>query len=205
MREVKVREPQFHVNDCCHIGARVQLGSGIQQRQLIYEQSWGEILQKYRQWWCYICPDHIGDFADIAVADAWHHPVLDNQLGLSVMIARTARGRDIFEQAISDGFIGAESVSPEILPLCRPGQAAYQGRLWARTRTLKVMRIPTPEYRGFDLFRLWISDMSFFEKIRSILSTVKRVFAKKLYQSRTMVSYPCSLACDDQHQFKVKE
>jgi hypothetical protein len=82
MREVKVREPQFHVNDCCHIGARVQLGSGIRQQQFTYEQSWGEILQKYRQWRRYICPDHIGEFANIAVADAWHCPIPDNQPGL---------------------------------------------------------------------------------------------------------------------------
>jgi len=47
----------------------------IQQRQLSYDQSWGVILQKYRQWRCYICPDHVGEYADVAIADAWHRPV----------------------------------------------------------------------------------------------------------------------------------
>lgn len=120
----------------------------------------------------------------IAVADAWHHPVSCNQPGLSVMIARTARGKQIIEQAVLDGFIEAETVSPEILPLCRPGQAASQGGLWARMRTLKAMRAPIPDYRGLDLFRLWVSELSIMEKIRSILSTIRRVFVKKLCRRR---------------------
>ncbi|HNY47272.1 MAG TPA: Coenzyme F420 hydrogenase/dehydrogenase, beta subunit C-terminal domain, partial [Casimicrobium sp.] len=36
----------------------------IETHDLSYEQSWGEVLQKYRQWRCYICPDHSGEFAD---------------------------------------------------------------------------------------------------------------------------------------------
>ncbi len=156
-------------------------GGGEQRKELTYEQSWGEILQKYRQWRCHICPDHVGEFADIAVADAWHRPVSENQPGLSVMVARTMRGKEILERAIHKGCIEAEAVSPEILPLCRPDQAAHQGGLWARVQTLKAMRVPTPEFRHFSLFRLWISDLSVLAKIRSILSTIKRVYVKHLY------------------------
>ncbi len=163
--------------------------SGEQRRELTYEQSWGEILQKYRQWRCYICPDHIGEFADIAVADAWHHPVSDDQPGLSVMIARTMRGREILEQAVLEGFLEVEKVSPEILLLCRPDQAAYQGRLWARVQTLKAMRVPVPDYQRFRLFGLWVSELSVLAKIRSVLSTFKRVFVKKLHTSHTLK--PC--------------
>jgi coenzyme F420 hydrogenase subunit beta len=179
--------------------------SGEQRRELTYDKSWGDILQKYRQWRCYICPDHIGEFADIAVADAWHRPVLENQPGLSVMVARTMRGKEILEQAVLEGFLDVEEVGPEILPLCRPDQAAHQGGLWARVQTLGFMGLPTPHYRGFSLFGLWISDLSIRQKIRSVLSTIKRVFVKKLYQSRSMVSYPCFSACDDEHRCEIKE
>jgi hypothetical protein len=61
-------------------------------------------------------------------------------------------------------------------------QAAYQGRLWARTRTLKVTRIPTSKYRGFDLFKLWRSELSIRERIQSSVSTIKRLFVKQLCQ-----------------------
>jgi coenzyme F420 hydrogenase subunit beta len=170
------------------------------EQQITYEQSWGEILQKYRQWRCYICPDHIGEFADIAVADAWHRPVSDNQPGLSVMIARTVRGKDVLEQAIHDGFIEAEVVSHEILPSCRPGQADYQGKLWARVQTLKAMSVPTPDYRGFVLFRLWTSELSIKEKLRSIFSTIKRFFVKKLHQACIVKPYLPLKANDDSRQ-----
>ena len=156
----------------------------FKKSELTYEQSWGEILQKYRQWRCYICPDHIGEFADIAVADAWHRSIAEHQPGRSVMIARTLRGKETLEKAIRDGYLKAELASTAILPLCRREQAAYQGRLWARLQTLKTLRAPMPEYRGFGLFRFWWTELSSKEKLRSILSTVKRFFVKKLYKMR---------------------
>lgn len=155
--------------------------------ELTYDQSWGDILQKYRQWRCYICPDHIGEFADIAVADAWHRPVADYQPGRSVIIARTLQGREILEMAIRDGYLPVESVSQNILPACRPGQAEYQGQLWARLKTLMMMAVPVPNCYGFGFYQLWWSELSIKQKIHSILSTVKRFFVKKLYRRRQIV------------------
>lgn len=155
------------------------------QKELTYDQSWGNILQKYRQWRCYICPDHIGEFADIAVADAWHRNVNDHQPGRSVMIARTLRGKDIIEGAIRAGILEVELVSPSILPDCRPGQAAYQGGLWARLQTLRMMTVPIPDFCNYDLFRLWKKELTIKKKIHSILSTIKRIFIKKLFYSVT--------------------
>lgn len=152
----------------------------IRKKELTYDQSWGDILQKYRQWRCYICPDHIGEYADIAVADAWHRDVDEHQPGRSVIIARTERGNNAVENAVKRGFIFAEEQSEMILPQCRSGQAAYQGGLWARLKTLKAMNVPTPSYRGFSFFEFWRSEFSVSMKIHSILSTVKRVFVKNL-------------------------
>lgn len=154
------------------------------QKELSYDQSWGGILQKYRQWRCYICPDHIGEFADIAVADAWHREVKVHQPGRSVIIARTARGKEIVERAVRADFLEAQPASHSILPDCRPGQAAYQGGLWARLQTLRVMTIPIPDYRRFELFQLWKKNLTTWKKIHSVLSTVKRIGIKKLYKPR---------------------
>ena len=170
----------------------------LKKSELTYDQSWGNILQEYRQWRCYICPDHIGEFADITVADAWHRPVAEHQPGRSVMIARTLRGKETLEKAIRDGYLEADAVSPAILPLCRPGQAEYQGQLWARLKTLKTMGVPTPNCHSFNFYRLWLANLSSKEKIRSILSTIKRVFVKKLYKPRKMLPYAlCFSARDD--------
>ena len=37
--------------------------------ELSYEQSWGEVLADHKQRRCKLCPDHTGEFADIAVGD----------------------------------------------------------------------------------------------------------------------------------------
>lgn len=157
----------------------------VDEASLSYEQSWGDILSKHRQWRCFICPDHIGEYADIAVADAWHRSVDDHQPGRSVVIARTHRGLSFLHSAMGDGAVELDRVDPGILPRCRPGQARAQGELWARLVTLRALGIKTPEYRGFDLFQQWREELGFVHKVRSILSTAKRVWVKKLYRRRT--------------------
>ena len=78
--------------------AQYKVNGQVKSAELTYEQSWGDILQKYRQWRCHICPDHVGEYADIAVADAWHRPVSEHQPGRSVIIARTQHGVDFFQR-----------------------------------------------------------------------------------------------------------
>lgn len=159
-----------------------------QQKKLTYEQSWGEILQKYRQWRCYICPDHIGEFADIAVADAWHRDVTSHQPGLSILIARSYRGLNIIQQAQRQGYLHLDIADPSLLGQCMPWQTSLKGHLWARIQSLKMMKTPVPEYQGFKLFDFWRSELSIKEKIYSFLSTIKRVFAKKLNRRHIMCS-----------------
>lgn len=52
---------------------------------------------------CWKCYDYSGEFADIAVGDAW-----EKGQGFSRVIVRTQRGREIFEQAVDRGVICAE-------------------------------------------------------------------------------------------------
>lgn len=157
----------------------------IQQRQLTYEQSWGEILQKYRQWRCYICPDHIGEYADIAVADAWHRSISDYQPGLSVILGRTKRGLEIVHRAQSDGYLSLQETDPSVLEQCMPWQVSLRGHLWGRLLMLRILRVPIPKYKGFSLFMFWLR-LPFLEKINSIVSTVKRIFVKELKRPRDM-------------------
>jgi len=162
--------------------AEYKVDGQVQSSELTYEQSWGEILQKYRQWRCYICPDHIGEYADITVGDAWHRSLTENQPGRSVLIARTVRGKEVLEQLCLSSFVEGEAVPAEVLWSCRPGQAKHQGALWTRTVTLKAMHIPAPKYQGFRLFKLCRRELSIKEKMRSLLGTSKRVFVKELYR-----------------------
>ena len=155
-------------------------GESEKTEQLTYDESWGDILQKRRQWRCYICPDHTGEYADIAVADAWHRNTADYQPGRSLVIARTETGRQFVRRAAEAGYLVLDPAAPEALPKSRPGQTTALGALWGRLLTLKCMGVPVPQYEGVPLLDIWLRELSLQQKIRSVGGTVKRTFRKKL-------------------------
>ena len=90
-----------------------QNGKEIKSSSLTYAEAWGDLLQKHRQWRCYICPDHTGEFADIAVGDPWYRQFGKDEVGTSLVLARTLKGRDIIEKALSAGYIVGKQVPGE--------------------------------------------------------------------------------------------
>ncbi|MBR8829165.1 MAG: Coenzyme F420 hydrogenase/dehydrogenase, beta subunit C-terminal domain [Gomphosphaeria aponina SAG 52.96 = DSM 107014] len=150
-------------------------------RQVTYEESWG-FLQKYRQWRCYICPDHTGEFADIAVGDPWYREIEQGEQGSSLIVARTPLGKKMIHEAAAAGYIVLEKSDPQMLPLSQPNLLKARGDLWGRLWGLKLMKAPYPKYQGFATYKFWLSELSLKEKIQSIYGTVKRVFTKKLRQ-----------------------
>ncbi|MCR9216962.1 MAG: Coenzyme F420 hydrogenase/dehydrogenase, beta subunit C-terminal domain [bacterium] len=147
--------------------------------QRTYAESW-HFLQKYRQWRCYICPDHTGEFADIAVGDPWYREVQPGEAGKSLIIARTKRGRDIIHAAAEAGYITLETKDATLLPRSQPNLLHTRGGLWARLKVLRLLGAAVPVYRGFELFRFWRSELTLKDKVRSFTGTAKRVFRKRL-------------------------
>jgi coenzyme F420 hydrogenase subunit beta len=162
-----------------HWTATYEQKDGVKQtKKMSYYDSWG-FLQRYRQWRCYICPDHSGEFADIAVADPWYREIEEGEPGRSLIIARTKRGQDIIKHAADAGYITIASADPTILPRSQPELLKSRGALWARLPVLRLMGVPVPKYRGFSLFPFWL-ELSFNKKVQSVFGTVRRVFVKKL-------------------------
>lgn len=154
-------------------------GNGISEKKLTYAESWG-FLQKYRQWRCYICPDHTGEFADISVGDPWYRKVKEGELGKSLIIARTKKGLDVIKKAEQAGYLKLEISNPELLPLSQPNLLETRGGLFARLVVLRAMGVSTPQYNGFKLLPFWLSELSLKSKFRSVFGTIKRVYIKKL-------------------------
>ncbi|MCK5603214.1 Coenzyme F420 hydrogenase/dehydrogenase, beta subunit C-terminal domain [Candidatus Pacearchaeota archaeon] len=158
------------------------------RRNLTYEQSWGKILQKYRQWRCYICPDHTGEFADIAVGDPWHRNTKNDSQGKSLILARTSKGQEIIKKAITAGYLIAEQVKPDTLPASQPNLLKAQSRLWGQLIGLKIAYAPYPVYKGFNLASSWLHNLTLQEKVNSILGTFKRIYTKKI-KKRQRITY----------------
>lgn len=113
-------------------------------RELTYQQSWGDILQKYRQWRCYICPDHTGEFADISAGDPWYRKITDEEHGRSLLLARSKRGKDVIKKAIEAGYLIAEKVDSSLLPASQPNLIKTRAMLWEGSWLLNcfVLLIP---------------------------------------------------------------
>lgn len=156
--------------------------------QMSYAESWG-FLQNFRPWRCYICPDHSGEFADIAVGDPWYREVHSDDKGQSLIVARTARGRDVILAAERAGYLVLERSDPSLLPRSQPNLLKARGALWGRLTALRLFGAPVPYFRGFPMFRFWLSELRPLPKAQSLVGTAKRIFRKRLRQRIKMLPW----------------
>lgn len=160
--------------------ARMRNESGMHEaREMTYADSWA-YLQRYRQWRCYICPDHTGEFADIAVGDPWYREVQPGEAGTSLIVTRTLRGLQLVRDAANKGYIVLEAEDAYLLPKSQPNLLKARGNLWPRLIVLRLLGAAVPRYQNFTSFRYWLSELTVREKLQSFSSTVKRVFTKQL-------------------------
>jgi len=152
-----------------------------------YADSWG-FLQAHRQWRCYVCADHTGEFADISVGDPWYRPT-DGDPGRSLVMARTERGRQFILDAILSGALALEDCAADILPASQPNLLETRGATFGRIIACRSVGVATPKYRNMPTASLWRSELTLKARAQSIYGTVKRVWTKKLYARRPVEPY----------------
>jgi coenzyme F420 hydrogenase subunit beta len=158
-------------------------------RELTYADSWGAILEKHRQWRCYVCADHTGEFADISVGDPWYRDIPEGEPGRSLVIVRSERGRRFLRAAIASGELSLERVGAKVLPASQSGLLNVRGSVWARTLVLRLMGAAAPRYTGFPMFHAWLSQLTFKEKLQSLIGTMRRISRKGLKTRRKVVPF----------------
>jgi coenzyme F420 hydrogenase subunit beta len=154
-------------------------GQNVPVCRLSYMESWG-FLQKYRPFRCYLCPDGTGEFADISCGDPWYREIGEKEVGYSLVLVRTARGRSILQGAIEAQYVTLEKVGDRVLGLSQKNLLKKRSAIWGRLLALRLLRIPAPELKGFFLFENWIQ-LCWKEKIKSILGTVRRAFQRNYF------------------------
>lgn len=162
-------------------------GGGTKSSTLTYEQSWGEVLSRSKQWRCNLCPDRTGEFADVSVGDPWYQGVPEGDPGRSLIIARTERGRRAILDAIDAGYLVATPAEDWKLPASQRGFIGLRGSIWGRLLALRLTRTPTPTYRGFHLFRHWLLKIDMSERARSIAGAMRRVRTRSLKIRQAMI------------------
>ncbi len=114
--------------------------------ELTYRQLWEDEDKWMIQPRCKICPDAIGQVADIAVHDAWLNggPAVEDE-PLNSIIVRTRRGLELFDAAVEAGAveIKRETSIAEISEL-QSHQVRKRRAVWARLKGMAIAGRPVP-------------------------------------------------------------
>lgn len=149
--------------------------------QMTYRDSWA-FLQAYRPWSVQLWPDGTGEMADIACGDPWYEAPDGRNPGSSLVVARTERGREIVAGAMAAGFLELKPAENWKLAQSQGGLLEKKGAIWGRRLALRILGLPITRLGGLNLWHCWMK-LALKEKLRSTLGTLRRVVARKLYQS----------------------
>lgn len=122
---------------------------GGREASISYDQSWGQLASRQRQLRCQLCPDGLGELADVTGGDAWHRKA-EGTDGISMILARTERGREIVEGAIRDGYLEA-TPSGYHETVAAQGLVRRRRVVGIRIAALRTFLLPTPRFPGFRL------------------------------------------------------
>ncbi len=137
--------------------ATAELSDGRKQT-MDYDTSWGNILNKHLQFRCKICPDGIGEFADIVCADGWHFDEqgsasFEEREGRSLILTRTIKGEDLLTKMIGSHAIMTEPTTTEAMIGMQPYQAHRKGFVWSRLTAMAALGKKLPKFRHLKLGR----------------------------------------------------
>lgn len=163
----------------------VRTGSEDSGKSLSYEDSWKK-LNKYCSFRCRICPDGLGREADLSFGDAWHKKNGSDEKGLSIVIVRTEKGRDILHRAIEAGYVHLTPITKDDVVRAQKNLVMKHRYIWGRLLAMKLLFVPTPKIRNYHLFTSWKS-LPAGKKVRSILGTMRRVVSRNLWQKKSIV------------------
>ncbi|MGO4251335.1 Coenzyme F420 hydrogenase/dehydrogenase, beta subunit C-terminal domain [Paenarthrobacter sp. TAF1] len=147
-----------------------------------YDESWGKTLGPSMQWRCKICPDGVGESADIVAGDFWKtdakgYPEFTDSSGVSALIARTRRGHEVIMSAIAAGVIVAEPLVLSQISAVQPLQVDRRATLWGRVTGRRIAGWSVPEFRGFRLRRLAMQDLV--KTVRYLYGSFRRSWMEK--------------------------
>jgi len=123
------------------------------EHRFSYNEMWSDERRWQLQFRCKICPDALGDLADISVADVWPggKPITDG-IGFNGFIARTQRGLDLLKEAVKCGSITlTEPLTYDGLALAQGSQMTKKQALTSRYHAMRDAGVLTPNVRHLRL------------------------------------------------------
>jgi len=157
-------------------------------RQLTYEQSWGDVLARHKQWRCNLCPDRTGETADLSFGDPWWNGVPKDAPGRSMILVRTERGRRALGAAVAAGYVVAAPAESWKLRASQPGFPKVRGAIFGRVAAMRLLAMPVPRHEKAALLRHWMRELTAVEKAKSFLGTIRRVLVRGRLRRRDVAA-----------------
>ena len=123
---------------------------------LTYDEMWGDESRWQLQSRCKICPDAIGESADIVASDTWPGgtPSADDE-GFNAVLARTSAGLELFDAAVHAGAITVcAPLTIRELDDFNPHQVVKKQAVASRLAAIRTAGGPIPRVRGLRIGRL---------------------------------------------------
>jgi len=117
---------------------------------MTYEEAWGNLVKYPRSFRCHLCPDGLGELADISCGDAWHLYDGDDNAGVSLILVRSDRGKDLLNRAATDGYVEIAQAQPVDVIRAQP-LTERRSIVFGRMLVMKAFCIPVPEFINFPL------------------------------------------------------
>ena len=122
--------------------------------ELTYQQMWEDEATWRIQPRCKICPDAIGESADLAASDIWPGGTPSGEdAGFNGIIVRTQRGLELYRAAVAAGAIVVEprGLSFREFDGFQPHQVRKKRAVWARLAGMRAAGRPIPDTRNLRL------------------------------------------------------
>lgn len=150
-----------------------------QKKSLTYKESWGYLAMHSRSLRCNLCPDGLGELADISCGDAWHRYANNGNPGISLVLVRTERGREILRRATEAGYVELQPSTPSQV-ITAQGLVQRRKEVFGRLSVMRLFAVPAPGFAGFPLCEAWAGNPPKV-KARTILGTMKRIIRRRLW------------------------
>ncbi|MEI6865486.1 Coenzyme F420 hydrogenase/dehydrogenase, beta subunit C-terminal domain [Flavicella sp.] len=145
--------------------------------KMSYNESWGNVLGKEIHPRCKICPDGIGLQADIVVGDAWEtkdgYPDFTEKKGLSLLIVRSLKAKDIVTSIVKSEAITINLISKEKLKIMQPYQFNRRKKAGVRIFSFMIVKRIKLNFKNLNLLKNTLS-LSIITIAREFLGTLKR-------------------------------
>jgi len=156
VRKVSLTEPEVshlrYRGDGCP-GPMVMKSHDGREFKFDYNEMWQDENRWQLQFRCKICPDSIGERADITVADVWPGGMPDTEgLGFNGFIARTPRGSQLLQAAVRANAITlTEDLDFAGLELAQGSHSRRKQGLASRLRALHDAGLLVPRFERLRL------------------------------------------------------